>query len=124
MRHRLADWPAGRRLLMCDETGGGPPIAETLAGLDHEGRAAPWAILVGPEGGFAEPEQWRYEWQRHYSRDEWLDHLPTTGTLTQLAPDQLATVLEAVGTTIDSIGGGFNMEYVTLAAAATRTGDA
>ena len=28
----LADWPAGRRLLMCDETGGGPPIAEVLAG--------------------------------------------------------------------------------------------
>jgi SAM-dependent methyltransferase len=75
-------------------------------------------------GGFAEPEQWRYEWQRHYSRDEWLDHLPTTGALTQLAPDQLATVLEAVGTTIDSIGGGFTMEYITLAAAATRTGDA
>ncbi|MFO1158812.1 MAG: 16S rRNA (uracil(1498)-N(3))-methyltransferase [Reyranellaceae bacterium] len=52
----LADWPAGRRLLMCDETGGGPPIAEALVGLDHEGRAAPWAILVGPEGGFAEAE--------------------------------------------------------------------
>jgi len=52
----LAQWPAGRRLLMCDETGGGPPIAEALAGLDHEGRAAPWAILVGPEGGFAETE--------------------------------------------------------------------
>ncbi|MGD9885263.1 MAG: 16S rRNA (uracil(1498)-N(3))-methyltransferase [Reyranella sp.] len=52
----LAAWPTGRRLLMCDETGGGPPIAEALAGLDHAGRAAPWAILVGPEGGFAEPE--------------------------------------------------------------------
>jgi SAM-dependent methyltransferase len=75
-------------------------------------------------GGFSEAEQWRFEWQRHYPRDEWLDHLPTTGTLTQLAPDQLATVLEAVGTAIDSIGGGFTMHYVTLAAAATRTGDA
>jgi SAM-dependent methyltransferase len=79
---------------------------------------------VRTSGGFCEPEQWRFEWQRHYTRDEWLDHLPTTGTLTQLAPDQLATVLEAVGTTIDSIGGGFTMEYITLAAAATRTGDA
>jgi 16S rRNA (uracil1498-N3)-methyltransferase len=52
----LADWPAGRRLLMCDETGGGPPIAEVLAGLDAAGRAAPWAIVVGPEGGFAAGE--------------------------------------------------------------------
>ncbi|HEY6716616.1 MAG TPA: RsmE family RNA methyltransferase, partial [Reyranella sp.] len=52
----LADWPAGRRLLMCDETGGGPPIAEVLSGLDASARLAPWAIVVGPEGGFAPAE--------------------------------------------------------------------
>ncbi len=52
----LAGWPAGRRLLMCDESGGGPPIAPALAGLDAAGRAAPWAIVVGPEGGFAQAE--------------------------------------------------------------------
>jgi len=44
---------------------------------------------VRTSGGFGEPEQWRFEWRRHYTRDEWLDHLPTTGMLTQLAPDQL-----------------------------------
>lgn len=48
----LADWPSGRRLLMCDETGGGPPIAEALSRLGDAERAAPWAILIGPEGGF------------------------------------------------------------------------
>jgi 16S rRNA (uracil1498-N3)-methyltransferase len=52
----LETWPAGRRLLMCDETGGGPPIATALAGLEDQARAAPWAILIGPEGGFAESE--------------------------------------------------------------------
>jgi 16S rRNA (uracil1498-N3)-methyltransferase len=52
----LADWPAGRRLLMCDETGGGSPIAEVLGGLDQASRAAPWGIVIGPEGGFAERE--------------------------------------------------------------------
>ncbi len=52
----LADWPKDRRLLMCDETGGGPPIAEVLSSLDDVARAAPWAILVGPEGGFAAGE--------------------------------------------------------------------
>lgn len=52
----LSEWPAGRRLLMCDETGGGPPIAEVLAGLDAAARGAPWAIVIGPEGGFAERE--------------------------------------------------------------------
>jgi 16S rRNA (uracil1498-N3)-methyltransferase len=52
----LAEWPGGRRLLMCDETGGGPPIAETLGGLDQAARAAPWGIVIGPEGGFAGAE--------------------------------------------------------------------
>ncbi len=52
----LAGWPVGRRLLMCDETGGGPPIGDVLGGLDAAGRAAPWAILIGPEGGFSATE--------------------------------------------------------------------
>ena len=54
---RLLDsWPSERRLLMCDETGGGSPIAEVLAALDNESRQAPWAILTGPEGGFSADE--------------------------------------------------------------------
>ena len=52
----LGGWPSGRRLLMCDETGGGPPIAEVLSGLDASARLSPWAIVVGPEGGFAPAE--------------------------------------------------------------------
>ncbi|GAA0372953.1 class I SAM-dependent methyltransferase [Microbispora corallina] len=75
-------------------------------------------------GGFGEPEQWRFDWEQSYTRDEWLDHLPTTGVLTRLPPDALAEVLEAVGAAIDEIGGGFTMPYVTLAATATRAGAA
>ncbi len=44
----LAGWEPGRRLMFCDETGGavaGPAL--TAAG------AGPWAILIGPEGGFS-----------------------------------------------------------------------
>ena len=52
----LAEWPPGRRLLMCDETGGGPPIGEVLVGLDDAARAAPWGLVIGPEGGFAPGE--------------------------------------------------------------------
>ena len=52
----LAEWPAGRRLMICDETGSGPPIAEALTGLDANARTAPWAIVIGPEGGFAAAE--------------------------------------------------------------------
>jgi 16S rRNA (uracil1498-N3)-methyltransferase len=49
----LAGWPSERRLIVCDETGAGTPIAEALAGFPP---SAPAALLIGPEGGFAETE--------------------------------------------------------------------
>jgi 16S rRNA (uracil1498-N3)-methyltransferase len=55
LRRLLAHWPAGRRLLVCDEVGGGRPIAEVLAAASGEA-GAPWAIMTGPEGGFDEAE--------------------------------------------------------------------
>jgi SAM-dependent methyltransferase len=69
---------------------------------------------------FSEPEQWRFDWERAYSRDEWLDQLPTLGALTQLAPDKLAQVQEGVGAAIDAIGGSFTMRYTTVAVTAAR----
>ncbi len=51
----LASWPAERRLLVGDETGGGRPIAE-VAGDIADGANQPRAVLVGPEGGFAPDE--------------------------------------------------------------------
>jgi SAM-dependent methyltransferase len=75
-------------------------------------------------GGFSEAEQWRYDWERSYTRDEWLDFVPTTGALTRLAPDKLAEVLAATGTAIDAIGGGFTMSFATVAVTAARTSTA
>lgn len=49
----LADWPAERRILFCDEAGEAPPIAAALAGAP----SGPWAILIGPEGGFDPAER-------------------------------------------------------------------
>lgn len=71
---------------------------------------------------FNDPEQWRFDWERSYTRDQWLDLLPTTGGLTQLRPDQLTEVLDAVGGAIDSLGGRFTMNYTTLATTAVRAG--
>lgn len=48
----LADWPEGRRLIVCDETGSGRPVAEALADNVVSGNA----VLIGPEGGFTETE--------------------------------------------------------------------
>lgn len=71
-------------------------------------------------GAFSEPEQWQFDWERTYSRDEWLDQLPTLGSLTQLPPDKLAQVLQGVGDVIDVMGGSFTMAYSTVAVTAAR----
>ncbi|WP_420859724.1 16S rRNA (uracil(1498)-N(3))-methyltransferase [Marivivens marinus] len=49
----LADWPAGRQLMFCDEAlvGAGQVLRDAGPG--------PWAILIGPEGGFSEAERKR-----------------------------------------------------------------
>ncbi|MGV6811538.1 MAG: 16S rRNA (uracil(1498)-N(3))-methyltransferase [Brevirhabdus sp.] len=54
----LAHWPDDRRILFCDEALAGK--ASDLAYRFGAGSAAdPWAILIGPEGGFSEPERTR-----------------------------------------------------------------
>ena len=69
-------------------------------------------------GEFSNPEQWRFDWEQSYTRDAWLDQLPTSGALTQLPPDKLAEVLEDVGAAIDTMGGSFTMPYTTGAVTA------
>lgn len=49
----IARWPKGRRLLVCAEGGPALPIADALAAHAPGGA---WAVLVGPEGGWARPE--------------------------------------------------------------------
>ena len=48
----LADWDGTRRIMLCDESGTAPPAATVLGRQS----AAAWAVLIGPEGGFAETE--------------------------------------------------------------------
>nr|WP_291413437.1 class I SAM-dependent methyltransferase [Actinophytocola sp.] len=72
-------------------------------------------------GGFSDPEQWRFDWEQSYTRDAWLDQMPTHGSLTQLPSDKLAEVLEDVGAAIDAMGGSFTMPYATVAVTAART---
>jgi hypothetical protein len=73
---------------------------------------------------FGEPEQWRFDWQRSYARDEWLDQLATTGGLTSLPRDKAAQVLDGVGAVVDAIGGSFTMAYATVVVTAVRTSTA
>jgi 16S rRNA (uracil1498-N3)-methyltransferase len=49
----IAAWEPGRRLLFCDEAGEAKPVLKALEGQPGE----PWAILIGPEGGFSPAER-------------------------------------------------------------------
>jgi hypothetical protein len=69
---------------------------------------------------FSEPEQWRFDWEQTYTRDEWLDELPTHGDHTRLPPDKLDQVLTGIGAAIDAAGGAFTMRYTTVVVTAAR----
>ena len=45
-------WPAGRRLLLCDESGASPDVASAL----RAEQPGVWGVLTGPEGGFTQRE--------------------------------------------------------------------
>lgn len=47
----LARWPSERKLMFCDEATAGEHRSLGSA------QPGPWAILIGPEGGFSEPER-------------------------------------------------------------------
>jgi SAM-dependent methyltransferase len=73
-------------------------------------------------GAFGEPEQWRTDWERYYTRDEWLDQVPTFGGHSRLPQDRLREVLDEIGAAIDAAGGGFTARYATVAVTTARTG--
>lgn len=52
----LDGWDEGRRLMFCDETRAAGPAADVLAREEASGAPGAWAVLIGPEGGFA-PEE-------------------------------------------------------------------
>lgn len=75
---------------------------------------------IRPTNAFAEPERWRFEWERPYTKEEWLDQVPTFGGNTRLPPETLAAVVSGMADAID--GDGFTMKYTTLVLAAVRAG--
>jgi SAM-dependent methyltransferase len=69
---------------------------------------------------FGAPERWRFDWEHTYTREEWLDQLPTFGVLTRLPPEKLAELVKAVEPALDNMGDTFTLPYSTLAITAPR----
>src|SRR5579862_3614662 len=72
-------------------------------------------------GGFGEPEQWRFDWERPYTHDEWLDGVPTFGGWDRFTPAVQHDLLAGISAVIDAIGSQFTMGYATMVATAART---
>ena len=52
-------------------------------------------------GAFGDLEQWRFDWKRSYTREEWLDQVPTHGGHSQLPQGQLEGTVAGVGAAMD-----------------------
>jgi SAM-dependent methyltransferase len=72
-------------------------------------------------GVFTDPEVRKFSTSRRMTRDQWLDLVPTHSDHRLLPEDQLARLLEGIGSALDRLGGSFMMTYDTwLVTATTR----
>ncbi|MFC6157594.1 class I SAM-dependent methyltransferase [Kribbella jiaozuonensis] len=73
-------------------------------------------------GAFTDLERPTYPWTCHYTRDEWLDQLRTSGLAKPLADaGKLDKMLKLTGAAIDAAGGSFTLDSTAVALTATRT---
>ena len=100
--------------------GAGNGSAITSIRESYQGLYTRAAEGIRAVGGFTEPQLWRYDWERTYTRDELLDLVPTSGGMTTLAPGKVEQVLIAIGAAVDELGGVVTMPYTTWGLTATR----
>jgi SAM-dependent methyltransferase len=78
------------------------------------------ADVLRETGSFEHIEQWRFDWRQSYTRDEWVDLAPTFGGHALLPKTTVAELMAGVGAAIDEIGGGFAVDFATVAVTAVR----
>lgn len=78
------------------------------------------AAAMRRTGAFGEPEEWLSRWERRYTRDQWLDLVPTTGGFSRHPAAIQRQLLDGLGAAVDAAGGSFTMSYSTIAATAAR----
>jgi SAM-dependent methyltransferase len=131
--------PGGRLAVFWNAFQPPPDLAEAFSAVYRRVRSGlpfdPWArpILdvyllmcakaadgVRLAGEFGDPEEWRFDWDRPYTRDEWLDQLATFGGHSQIPPARRQEILAGIGAAIDMAGGSFTMHYTTVVVTAAR----
>jgi SAM-dependent methyltransferase len=71
-------------------------------------------------GRFGPVEERSFTWEHTYTRDEWLDQLPTHSDHRTLPPDALRTLLDHIGGVIDANGGTLTFGHTTELLLAVR----
>jgi SAM-dependent methyltransferase len=97
----------------------GQPSAPAAYERPDEGCQVAEAAFAG-NGRFAGVEVRAFQHTRRYSRDQWLDQLPTHSDHRVMPPDQLAAIADAIGAAIDRFGGAFEMRYRTWVVSGRR----
>jgi len=88
----------------------------------YSGQLTKTADGIRKVSAFGEPEHRQFHWERAYTREEWLDQVPTSGGHSQLPPNTLQELLAGIGAAIDTVGGSFTMGYAAVVVTAERTG--
>jgi SAM-dependent methyltransferase len=133
--------PGGRLAVFWNVFQPPPEVAEAFSAVHRrvlpEVPRNPWAISsldgysglltrvadgMRQVGAFGEPQQWQFDWERPYTRGEWLDLLPTSGESGNLPAATMAELVASTGAAIDALGGGFTMRYAAVVVTARRTG--
>jgi SAM-dependent methyltransferase len=112
-------WSAVYRRLLPDSVfaGATTPGLEAYSGLLTKAEEG-----IQMVGAFGEPEQCRFDWDQTYTREEWLDQVPTAGGHSRFPPATLDELLSGIGAAIDEAGGSFTMRYAAVAVTAGRVG--
>jgi SAM-dependent methyltransferase len=92
-----------------------PSLATYSAGFDKA------ADGIRGTAAFGDVEQWRFDWERTYSRDEWLDVVPTFGGHSTFPPAAQQEILAGVAAAVAAVGGSFTMGYAAVAVTAARS---
>lgn len=71
-------------------------------------------------GRFGAIDERSFQWERTYTREEWLDQLPTHSDHKTLPPDLLDTLLDHIGEVIDANGGALTIGHTTELLLAVR----
>lgn len=100
---------------------GTPFAADRGDALDAHDRVLGPAIAgIEASRAFDAVERWRLDWTQHYTTQQWLDQVPSFGGHSRLPAATLDRLLAGIGDAIDRAGGGFAMDYATVAIVARR----